>query len=652
MMNQIETWEIENKFLNIEIKNYLLKLHETLLDRLKLLDEINEAYFSNSFTILMEDNHKLYEELQIDYEKSYANPSYTSQKLSKDIAPICSWLYYEVLMMTPAIFQKDFHKIHRIKQYFLTISVLIQKSNIEIQELIQLQNEMLPEIMKEQIKQNYGEDGFYTKLHEHQDFSDIRYLFRYGVYVSENEVAAAKIMQEMSPTKIWQLAKQMVDGYMSGFISRNKTITSRSHSRIVQIMGLEKIAHQIKLILKEQNQVGMISELVYKGCNPQAVYDHRQDEALFIDEAYMKLKESLYKQSLEAYKEDLSAYLGNIIMVSFGQHKLDTKNNQDGFTYSDKQNEMIKTFELSSKIEFENNVPKKEISFTGMAFPLKEIHEDYEKVFNHIMDINLMDSKHHEEIQELLIQQLDQGEYVKIIGYRGNETNIQVYLQKMENPDQQTNFVNCGADINNPVGEVYTSPELLKTHGLLHIKQARISKIAFHNIRITFEDGFTKDYSCTNFDDEQASHDLMDEVIFHHRSSLPMGEFALGTNTYAYALAKNDDILYKLHTLIFEKLGPHIAIGDTCFAWSEDNKLTSLYSGKEMIAKDNCVSLKRHENIKKAYMGVHYDLTIPYDEIYSLSVHKYDGSEIELVHEGRFVLAGCEYLNEPLDQLL
>lgn len=73
--------------------------------------------------------------------------------------------------------------------------------------------------------------------------------------------------------------------------------------------------------------------------------------------------------------------------------------------------------------------------------------------------------------------------------------------------------------------------------------------------------------------------------------------------------------------------------------------------GKEMIARDNEVSLLRREDVSKAYFGVHTDITIPYKEIKRVSaVHK-DGSRTDLIVDGKFVLPGLEELNLPLEQL-
>ena len=70
--------------------------------------------------------------------------------------------------------------------------------------------------------------------------------------------------------------------------------------------------------------------------------------------------------------------------------------------------------------------------------------------------------------------------------------------------------------------------------------------------------------------------------------------------------------------------------------------------GKEVIARDNSISLKRKENINEAYFGCHTDITIPYDEIGGIYAVKENGEEVAIIENGRFVLAGTEKLNEMM----
>ena len=69
--------------------------------------------------------------------------------------------------------------------------------------------------------------------------------------------------------------------------------------------------------------------------------------------------------------------------------------------------------------------------------------------------------------------------------------------------------------------------------------------------------------------------------------------------------------------------------------------------GKEIIARDNEVSILRKEDLSKAYFGCHTDITIPYKELGLLTVMNEDGTETPIIRDGRFVLPGTEELNKP-----
>ena len=167
-------------------------------------------------------------------------------------------------------------------------------------------------------------------------------------------------------------------------------------------------------------------------------------------------------------------------------------------------------------------------------------------------------------------------------------------------------------------------------------------------MRVT--DGKITDYTCSNFEDEAECKKYIKGNVLHNHDTLPLGEFAIGTNTTAYVVAKKYQIEDKMPILIAEKMGPHFAVGDTCYSWSEENKLYNR-NGKEIVAKDNSISILRKEDVSKAYFQCHTDITIPYEEIAEIAVVTKDGERILLLQDGRFVLPGTEILNEPLSEL-
>ena len=140
----------------------------------------------------------------------------------------------------------------------------------------------------------------------------------------------------------------------------------------------------------------------------------------------------------------------------------------------------------------------------------------------------------------------------------------------------------------------------------------------------------------------------MHENVLMHHETLPIGEFAIGTNTTAYRMARDYNIADKLPILIAEKTGPHFAVGDTCYSHQED---TAVFNpdGKEIVARDNSVSKLRKEDPAKAYFNCHTDITIPYDELGTITVIRADGTTADIIRDGRFVVPGTEELNKPLD---
>ncbi len=291
-------------------------------------------------------------------------------------------------------------------------------------------------------------------------------------------------------------------------------------------------------------------------------------------------------------------------------------------------------------------IPQSEYSFTIIAYPVPEIGENFEEIFAKIVEVNTLNNEVYKQVQQIIIDELDKAVEVRVLGGGTNKTDMTVQMHDLENPDKETNFENCTADVNIPVGEVFTSPKLAGTKGTLNVSEVYLNELKFKNLMLTFENGKIIDYTCDNFETEAENQSYIKENVLFNRDTLPIGEFAIGTNTTAYVMANAYDIVYKLPILIVEKMGPHFAVGDTCYSHSEEIRLFNP-DGKEIVAKDNECSLLRHSEEEQAYFNCHTDITIPYDEIAAIiSVHK-DGTEIPVIENGRFVLEGCDILNEP-----
>ena len=252
-------------------------------------------------------------------------------------------------------------------------------------------------------------------------------------------------------------------------------------------------------------------------------------------------------------------------------------------------------------------------------------------------------------MQQRLIDVLDQAQQVHVTGAGANETDLYVSVWQLEQPQKQTAFENCVADVNIPVGEVFTSPVLKGTHGLLHVTGVYLNGLFYKDLKLSFEDGMVTDYSCANFADEAENRRYIHENVLMQHDTLPMGEFAIGTNTTAYRMARDYQIADKLPILIAEKTGPHFAVGDTCYSHAEDTPVFNP-DGKEIMPRDNERTLARREDASKAYFNCHTDITIPYDELDAITAVLPDGRKLDVIRGGRFAVPGTQELNIPLEQ--
>jgi hypothetical protein len=203
--------------------------------------------------------------------------------------------------------------------------------------------------------------------------------------------------------------------------------------------------------------------------------------------------------------------------------------------------------------------------------------------------------------------------------------------------------------VNIPVGEVFTSPVLKGTEGVLHASKVYLNDLEYRELNLVFKDGVITEYTCGNFTEESKNKSFVKENLLFGHDSLPLGEFAIGTNTTAYMMGKKYDIAPRLPILIAEKTGPHFAIGDTCYKHSEET-MTYNPDGKAIVARDNEVSLLRKTDLAKAYFNCHTDITLPYDELKAITVYCKDGTSIPIIENGRFVLEGTEELNKAFDE--
>ena len=637
-----------------------------------LIDETNRKLKDGSFEkYSMEElkawNTKLYEDILADtYNISYGNPAYAVEKLGAEYGSVLSALYAEIRGAISYVYEQNVEYLDILFELFIEVYNQFEgePSIKNIKDTIYWYASDYCDVFVADriIDQVDANRSFAADIIRQSDLTDLRYLYSFGEYISDSELRTARHLLELDESVIVNMADVYTEGYRIGFVNTGKDLSKKKTVNIRYVLGFERV---VKKAIENFEKMGL-SPVIYRSgvsmltkrqhlkigyygaiANKQYEYDHRDDQALFLDKKFVERKLEVMQTTYERCKDLASVFAGPACIEMFGEEPFVPEVKEEVLTLSEKQRELSVSFDSRQSQMVNNYIPGDERSFTIIAYPVPEIGDKYEEIFDEIIRINTLDAKVYEKVQQTLIDALDQGTCVRILGGNGNHTDLTIQLHPLKDREKETIFENCVADVNIPVGEVFTSPVLEGTNGVLHVSKVYLNELQYQDLEITFANGMIADYNCKNFERELENKEYIQEHVLHRHATLPLGEFAIGTNTTAYVAAKKYGIEDKMPILIAEKMGPHFAVGDTCYSWSEDIQVYNP-NGKEIIARDNSVSILRKEDVSKAYYHCHTDITIPYEELKSITVITKDGKEILLIENGEFVLSGTEILNEPL----
>ena len=574
------------------------------------------------------------------YKKNYANPAYAAEKLGLEMGRLLSLLCAETRSGIPYAFENRMDYLTILYELFIEVYNCFENTEEpepkEIRDILYWYasdycDVFLADRIEEQIN---PECSFAADIIEHADLDTDDYLYSFGEYITENELGTAHYLRTLPEETLRKMADVYTEGFRIGFINTGKDLSIKSTVNIRYTLGFEKV---VRFAIENFRKMGL-EPVIYRAAssvvtkreqykigyhgaiaNQQYEYDHRQDQALFLDKRYIERRLEVAKTVYEKNKELAAGFAGPACMETFGEKPFSPETNEAAPVYSDSQRGLALEYDSRSGQLTNQYIKGEERSFTIIAWPVPEIGENYPEIFNEVIRINTLDAGLYTKVQQNLIDALDQGDYVRVLGKGENQTDLRVKLRKLNVPEKETLFENCVADVNIPVGEVFTSPCLEGTEGVLHVSRVYLEGLQFRDLKLTFSEGRITGYTCGNFESEEENRKYIYDNVLKNHDTLPLGEFAIGTNTAAYVAARKYGIEDKMPILIAEKTGPHFAVGDTCYSWSEDIRVYNP-NGKEIIAKDNSISIQRKEDVSKAYFHCHTDITLPYDELEEISV--------------------------------
>ena len=515
-------------------RDYFKKMAEFVL----MLDELRTELLDGRYQKLELDelrkwNRRLYQDvLPGQYEKSYANPDYACKMLGKESGQILGMLYAELRGAVVYVFVGKTENIAKL--YELLIEVYNQFEEEPDPKAARdtfywYASDYCDVFLADRIREQVlPEESFATDLIMNSDLTDLRYLYQFGEYISENEWKTAEHLNSLPEETIRKMADVYTEGYRIGFVNTGKDLSKKSVVNIRYILGFERV---VKKAIENFEKMGLIPviyraavsvltkrqhiKIGYYGAvaNKQYEYDHKDDQALFMDKKYLERKLEVMQTTYEHHKKEAAGFAGPACIDMFGEEPFEPEAKETVAKLSKSQEEMILQYDSRQSQMVNQYIKGEERSFTIIAYPVPEIGEKYEEIFDEIIRINTLDAKLYEKVQQTLIDALDQGEYVHILGTNGNRTDLNVQLHPLNDPKKETIFENCVADVNIPVGEVFTSPVLEGTNGVLHVSKVYLNELQYRDLEITFSNGMVSEYNCANFERELENKEYIHDNV-------------------------------------------------------------------------------------------------------------------------------------------
>ncbi len=647
-------------------------------------------------------NRRLFSDVEEEnYSRSFLDPDYAAARLGKAGQLLCVW-YAEFRGIIPFTFE------NRLMDCAVLLETTIQLFNCleecgerleagtaenpaesctdsAAEALKDILYEYLYDYAKEHMEAGIRasldpDNTFALDIIKNADLSDTgehSYLYSFGERITQEQLLMARTLDGFPEETIEKMASAYTRGFIKGFAATGKDISIKSTVSCYMPLGLERMMRAavrqfeeagLKVVLSRSPHRLISRRAVnvrpgfYGALNSQYELDHKEDMALFWGSKLKSRKLQALRHAYEENRELAAMYAGPACIEAFGKKGSEPEVKTTCCSFTKHQHKVTAEYQFKAHEIAKNYIPDEETSFTIIAWPLPSVAgsrenfpdgeaflERYREIFGRIIEINTLPVEKWQQIQQCLADALDRAEYVEVRGCGASATDIRVAMHKLSDPEKESNFENCLADVNVPAGEVFTSPVLAGTDGMINPDQVYIQGYLFRDLRIVFRSGRVADYSCGNFEDPEKGRELIRKIIFRNREELPLGEFAIGTNTLAYAVAEHYGIGDKLPILIAEKTGPHFAVGDTCYSYEEDI-MTCNPDGKRLTARENECSALRNTDPEKAYFNVHTDITLPYDTIGSITAVS-AAERVPIIENGRFVLPGTEELNEAFDTI-
>ena len=229
------------------------------------------------------------------YETSYGNPVFAVRALGETHGRSLCCLYRELGNAVVWVYEDRLLELTAAMELYLELYAMFEEETLPSAQYVKESiywyvSDYAEERQEYQVREIVDPSLHFVKdIVMESDLTDLRYLYQYGEYITENEKGTARFLNTFSQEEIDAMARTYTEGFRKCFLVARKDLSKKKTVSIRFHIGFERMIRAAILQFREMGLEPVISRgarrtwVTGASANKQYDYDHRNDEALYLN---------------------------------------------------------------------------------------------------------------------------------------------------------------------------------------------------------------------------------------------------------------------------------------------------------------------------------------------------------------------------------
>lgn len=305
--------------------------------------KVNKSIESFSLEELAGENRMLYQDVAgSNYQTSYANPAYASSVLGEELGLLLCLLYTEIRGEIIYAYEDNLLYLTICNELFIEVYNCFEETEVpaykQIRNIIYWYVSDYSDVfVADRIGAKLNTENTVVKMIVmNSDLSDLRYLYKYGEEISEQELQTAAYLNSLPETTIEKMAEFFVEESQKVLKDAGLDISQKKIINIKYALGTERI---LKSAIEMFERRGLRTTLIRDGVSILTKEDQGVDFSSIWDKKLVERKLDVMKNAYEQWKDDMEGYIGTVVLET-----MHTQNEPD-VTLTEKQQKLLELYQ-------------------------------------------------------------------------------------------------------------------------------------------------------------------------------------------------------------------------------------------------------------------------------------------------------------------